>query len=122
VQDLLKRAKPPSIGIASFNIQQRDLIIDKLEALAASDSDFGHRLAEARSRKGAGTFEGLFVKNLENVQGDERDHIIISSTYGPIQGQVLPALRSAGSGRGRQAIERPGDAGPGGGAPGHLHS
>ncbi len=27
--------------------------------------------------------EGLFVKNLENVQGDERDHIIISTTYGP---------------------------------------
>ena len=26
---------------------------------------------------------GLFVKNLENVQGDERDHIIISTTYGP---------------------------------------
>src|SRR5205823_956190 len=34
-------------------------------------------------RTGEAAFEGLFVKNLENVQGDERDHIIISTTYGP---------------------------------------
>jgi hypothetical protein len=32
---------------------------------------------------GGGSFEGLFVKNLENVQGDERDHMIISTTFGP---------------------------------------
>jgi hypothetical protein len=32
---------------------------------------------------GTASFEGLFVKNLENVQGDERDHIIISTTFGP---------------------------------------
>ena len=38
---------------------------------------------QLRSRKGQGSFEGLFVKNLENVQGDERDDIIISTTYGP---------------------------------------
>src|SRR5205085_7008308 len=41
------------------------------------------KLADARSRQGKGSFEGLFVKNLENVQGDERDHMIISTTYGP---------------------------------------
>src|SRR5207237_9740902 len=45
--------------------------------------DFAAQLAQARSRKGTASFEGLFVKNLENVQGDERDHIIISTTYGP---------------------------------------
>jgi hypothetical protein len=47
------------------------------------DPFFAARLAAARTRKGAASFEGLFVKNLENVQGDERDHIIISTTYGP---------------------------------------
>ena len=83
VRDLLKRAKAPSIGIACFNLQQRDLIVEKLEELAGEDADFGRRLAESRTRVGAGSFEGLFVKNLENVQGDERDHIIISTTYGP---------------------------------------
>jgi hypothetical protein len=83
VQDLLKRAEPPSIGIACFNLQQRDLIVDKLEELAVQDGDFGRRLAEARTRRSVSSFEGLFVKNLENVQGDERDHIIISTTFGP---------------------------------------
>jgi hypothetical protein len=83
VRDLLKRAEPPSIGIACFNITQRDLIVEKLEDLADADAEFAKALAAARQRRGAGSFEGLFVKNLENVQGDERDHIIISTTYGP---------------------------------------
>jgi hypothetical protein len=83
VRDLLKRVSPPSIGIACLNLPQRDLIMEKLDDLAAEDTDFAKRLAVARTRKGQGSFEGLFVKNLENVQGDERDDIIISTTYGP---------------------------------------
>ncbi|HSV15554.1 MAG TPA: AAA domain-containing protein [Tepidisphaeraceae bacterium] len=83
VHDLLKRGEPPSIGIACFNLQQRDLIVERLDDRAADDAEFAKRLATARQRKGADSFEGLFVKNLENVQGDERDHIIISTTYGP---------------------------------------
>ncbi|HMO26740.1 MAG TPA: AAA domain-containing protein, partial [Tepidisphaeraceae bacterium] len=83
VADLLARANPPSIGIACFNLVQRDLIVDKLDTRAADIPAFAKRLAEARERVGDGSFEGLFVKNLENVQGDERDHMIISTTYGP---------------------------------------
>ena len=83
VADLLKRAEPPSIGIACFNLTQRDKILETLDEMATEDPDFAARLAVARSRIGAGAFEGLFVKNLENVQGDERDHMIISTTYGP---------------------------------------
>jgi hypothetical protein len=83
VHDLLRRAEPPTIGIACFNISQRDLILDKLDELAETDVAFGRALAEARSRRVGGSFQGLFVKNLENVQGDERDHIIICTTYGP---------------------------------------
>lgn len=83
VDDLLRRAEPPSIGIACFNLKQRDLISDVLEDRAIDDAEFAARLAKARNRRGDGSFEGLFVKNLENVQGDERDHIIISTTYGP---------------------------------------
>lgn len=83
VSDLLKRSEPPSIGIACFNLPQRDLIVEKLEERALEDPTFGKRLASARQRQGAGSSESLFVKNLENVQGDERDHIIISTTYGP---------------------------------------
>jgi len=83
VRDLLRRAEPPSIGIGCFNLAQRDLILEKLDELAAADPAFATPLAKARELRRKGAFEGLFVKNLENVQGDERDHIIISTTYGP---------------------------------------
>ena len=82
VAELLARKEPPSIGIACFNLQQRDLIVEKLDERAAEDGAFARKLAAARERRGAGSFDGLFVKNLENVQGDERDHMIISTTYG----------------------------------------
>lgn len=85
VVDLLSRPEPPSIGIACLNLTQRDLILDRLAEQAEADQDFRERLAAARTRVGSGAFEGLFVKNLENVQGDERDQMIISTTYGPDQ-------------------------------------
>jgi hypothetical protein len=103
VRDLLKGKEPPSIGIACFNLQQRDLIVEKLEELAVEDERFGRKLADARQRQGKGSFEGLFVKNLENVQGDERDHMIISTTYGPDAGgrfyRRFGPLGRAGGGR-----------------------
>ncbi|MBL8793002.1 MAG: DNA helicase, partial [Planctomycetia bacterium] len=83
VRELLGREEPPSIGIACFNIAQRDLILDALDEAAANDEKFAESLATARERAGSGSFEGLFVRNLENVQGDERDCMIVSTTYGP---------------------------------------
>ena len=62
---------------------QRDLIDDLLDARAAEDRHFANRLASARVLHRDESFEGLFVKNLENVQGDERDVMIISTTFGP---------------------------------------
>ncbi|QDE94839.1 AAA domain-containing protein [Myxococcus xanthus] len=103
VKELLSRPQPPSIGIACFNLSQRDTINDVLDEMAASDASFASRLAEARVRRGSGSFEGLFVKNLENVQGDERDHLIISTTYGPDRHgrfyRRFGPLGSAGGGR-----------------------
>jgi restriction endonuclease-like protein/AAA domain-containing protein/uncharacterized protein DUF4011 len=103
VKDLLGRDDPPSIGIACMNLVQRDAIADALDDAAAEDSAFAAALADARARTGAASFEGLFVKNLENVQGDERDHIIISTTYGPDpKGKFyrrFGPLASAGGGR-----------------------
>ncbi len=83
VKELLAQAKPPSIGIGCFNVAQRDLIMERLDEAAEQDAKFAKALGEARERRGKGSFDGLFVKNLENIQGDERDHIIISTTYGP---------------------------------------
>ncbi|MGN6626129.1 MAG: hypothetical protein ACTHLN_05870 [Tepidisphaeraceae bacterium] len=78
MHDLLRRAEPPSIGIACFNMVQRDLITETLAEWADNDAEFAAKLAGARERRGQGSSEGLFVKNLENVQGDERDHLIIT--------------------------------------------
>ncbi|MGC4076105.1 MAG: hypothetical protein QM702_03555 [Rubrivivax sp.] len=70
-------------------------------------------LAAARERRTASSFEGLFVKNLENVQGDERDHIIISTTYGPdAKGQLLSSVRPGRLSRRRATVERARDARP----------
>ena len=81
VRELLGRAKPPSVGVACSNLVQRDLIVERLDEAAADDPAFAKQLAAARA--GTGASGGLFVKNLENVQGDERDEIVISTTYGP---------------------------------------
>ncbi len=82
VKELLAQPEPPSVGVACFNLTQRQLVLDLLDEAALADKEFAARLAAARVRRGAGSFEGLFVKNLENVQGDERDHIIVSTTFG----------------------------------------
>jgi len=83
VKDLLAQPKPPSIGIATFNLPQKDLIEERLAEAAEQDESFRTALTTARERRRDGAYEGLFVKNLENVQGDERDVIIISTTFAP---------------------------------------
>ncbi len=81
VRDLLAGDTPPTIGVACFSLNQRDAILDAFDRLADTDPEFAARLAAARGRDPDD--EPLFVKNLESVQGDERDHIVISTTYGP---------------------------------------
>lgn len=83
VRSLLGRDDPPSIGIVTFNLVQKDLIEELLDETANDDAEFRSLLTAARARQGESSYEGLFVKNLENVQGDERDHIILSTTFGP---------------------------------------
>ncbi len=83
VNELLQRSEPPSIGVACFNLVQKALIQERLNEAAEQDPEFSARLARARTRTGRDSFEGLFVKNLENVQGDERDVVLISTTFGP---------------------------------------
>ena len=51
--------------------------------LAADDANFAARLDAEYVREEDDQFCGLFVKNLENIQGDERDIILLSICYGP---------------------------------------
>ncbi|MCE7531891.1 DUF4011 domain-containing protein [Acinetobacter nosocomialis] len=72
--------KDESIGIVAMNSQQRDEIEHQLE-LRLSQSSFLQELYDKKMK----SHEPIFIKNLENVQGDERDVIVISMTYGPSQ-------------------------------------
>lgn len=64
-----------SIGVIAFSIMQQGLIEDILQERLEKDRD----LQEAATNM----YEPIFVKNLENVQGDERDVILFSIGYGP---------------------------------------
>ena len=75
-------AERPSVGVVSFNRKQADLIEEAIEKRAADDPDFLSALQRERDRQQAGEDMGFFVKNVENVQGDERDVIIFSTTFG----------------------------------------
>jgi hypothetical protein len=69
VMGLLKTHPRKEIGVVTFNALQQMLILDLLEAAAV---DSGISLPST-----------LFVKNIENVQGDEKDIIIFSIGYAP---------------------------------------
>lgn len=78
-----------SIGIITFNSNQRDLIEDMLDDECAKDAEFSASVKAESSRKDHGEDIGLFVKNIENVQGDERDVIIFSIGYAKNENGVL---------------------------------
>ncbi len=70
------RTRPgKSLGVVAFSQQQADAIEDEIERRRRDDSGFEQFFNEDR-------LEGFFVKNLENVQGDERDVMIFSVGYG----------------------------------------
>jgi hypothetical protein len=72
----------PTLGLVAINREQRDLIFEELRRLETGDA-----LVEMYREKVTAKGEPVFVKNLENVQGDERDFIFISMTYGPKSGK-----------------------------------
>jgi superfamily I DNA and/or RNA helicase len=67
-----------SLGVVTLNMPQREVLLGEIDRLIARD-----RRAAAYIEKWESTLEPFFVKNLENVQGDERDVIFISTVYGP---------------------------------------
>ena len=82
VEKLLESDCKKSIGIVAFSMDQQSEIEDALERLASKNPQFETKLEEEYQRIDEDQFNGLFVKNLENVQGDERDIIIMSVCYG----------------------------------------
>ncbi len=72
----LDNGEIPSVGVATTNIAQRNLIWDRISQRSFEDSEFSKKMASLNNNN-------FFVKNLENIQGDERDIIIIATTFGP---------------------------------------
>ncbi|PCE23198.1 DNA helicase [Paraburkholderia acidicola] len=83
VADLVGRMKSSgfrdsglTIGVVTFNAEQQSLIEDLLDEERRKDPTIEPYFLEAQ-------LEPVFVKNLESVQGDERDVMYFSITYGP---------------------------------------
>ena len=87
IQEQLRQHPNKSIGIITFNIHQQQLIMDLLE------------------KSELPLPESLFVKNIENVQGDERDCIIFSIGYAPSpSGKLQLNFGSLGLARGENRL------------------
>ena len=86
VVELLKdffqnRRHNETIGVIAFNVSQRDMILDLIDEESRRDPAFGTKIRTEMARKDNGEDTGLFVKNVESVQGDERDVIVFSIGY-----------------------------------------
>lgn len=93
-----------SIGVVTFSQPQQKLVEDLLDAARRADANLDAQIS-------AQTREPVFIKNLENVQGDERDIILFSICYGPDEnGRVYmnfgPLNRDGGHRRLNVAITR----------------
>ncbi|MEN6520926.1 MAG: DUF3320 domain-containing protein [Armatimonadota bacterium] len=112
VAEVLCRLRDPglsrfSVGIVTFSVSQQALVEDLLDEARRANPE----IEVYFDSKSAPNNEPVFVKNLENVQGDERDAILFSICYGPdAQGRVSmnfgPMNRDGGERRLNVAITR----------------
>lgn len=75
VEEHMRRFPKRSLGVIAFSGEQQAQIEEELQEFRTSRPEYEDFFREDRE-------EPFFVKNLENVQGDERDTIIFSVCYG----------------------------------------
>ncbi|MFU8785994.1 MAG: AAA domain-containing protein, partial [Candidatus Izemoplasmataceae bacterium] len=78
---LRTRKENETIGVITFNVNQRNLIEDLLDEEIFSNKSLTKKIQTELNRFEDGEDRSLFIKNIENVQGDERDIIIFSTAY-----------------------------------------
>lgn len=78
IRDFIYNSPDRSLGVGTTNGEQRKLLERMYDDLCMED-----KKVEEYRKKHADTLEPFFIKNLENIQGDERDSIFISTVYGP---------------------------------------
>jgi len=82
LDELLQRDPPPTLGVVTFNIRQRETIFEAIDQHVEADEGFAKRWQAAM---GVDALDARpFVKNLESVQGDERDVIVFSLGHAPV--------------------------------------
>ncbi len=115
------KKRPRSIGIVTFNMQQQGLIEEMIDYRCSQDPELKAALYGIEgdlSSAGDGSVQQphsdekmFFVRNLENVQGDEADVIIFSITFGPDENRKIsmnfgPLNRDGGERRLNVAVTR----------------
>jgi very-short-patch-repair endonuclease len=100
-----EKVRNQSIGVVTFNTEQQGLIEDLLDKARSANPGIEPAFSTEH------TLEPVFVKNLETVQGDERDVILFSVTYGPDQSSHVtmnfgPLNRDGGERRLNVALTR----------------
>ncbi|MCF7925368.1 MAG: HRDC domain-containing protein [Candidatus Izimaplasma sp.] len=84
-----ERQHNESIGVITFNSSQRDLIENHIDEELFKRGKYQKLFEQELYREEDNEDQSLFVKNIENVQGDERDIIIFSMGYGKdIDGKI----------------------------------
>jgi len=108
---LQTRDNNQTIGVITFNTEQEHYIADIIDVECQKDPSFREAYLKEVSRKENGEDTGLFIKNIENVQGEERDIIIFSIGYAKNErGKVValfgPLSQEGGENRLNVAITR----------------
>lgn len=112
LKKLIKNKKnKSSIGIITFNTEQENAIEDAIDEECQKDSAFRDAFIREQNRKENNEDTSIFIKNLENVQGDERDIIIFSigyarNEYGKVVAHFGPLSVEGGENRLNVAITR----------------
>jgi very-short-patch-repair endonuclease len=101
--DHLRSRPSQSLMVVAMNIQQKERIEAHIARLEAANGALGEVLDESEAEA---RVEPFVVKNLENVQGDERDVVMISMTYGPREpgGKVLQTFGPINQAKGHRRL------------------
>ncbi len=112
IKTILKtRKNSETIGVITFNVDQENCIEECIDKKCFEDDEFRNLYLKETSRVENGEDISIFVKNLENVQGDERDIIIFSigyakNEYGKINSTFGSLSNEGGENRLNVAITR----------------
>ena len=101
LKEIWEEPNPLSVGVIVFNEKQADELASEINQECARDGDFRNKYESACQQKtDDGEDVGFFIRSVENVQGDERDIIILGTTYGT-QSRNYGPLNTSEKGRRR---------------------